>query len=289
MSQQLTNYYRSLLIAIFCFVTLAVTPFVAAQEPKPADGAVASSEMSAAEIEFFEAEVLPLLQKNCYSCHSHEAGKSKGGLVVDSQTGLATGGESGPAIQPGNAEASLLIRAVKWDDNEVSPMPPEEKLSSAEIEVLTRWVKQGAVDSRKPVAAIAPLEQIVEQAKTHWAFQKLAKPQVPATKFSSTNDNPIDQFLAEKLEQNGLSLAPNADAKTLIRRAYFVLIGLPPSLEEVSRFEAKFDENPQQAVAELVDSLLESPQYGERWARHWMDLARYSDVSGGLRNQGRDD
>lgn len=289
MNRQRTYYDRALANALFWLTILTVSPFVEAQAPKPADETIQPNEMSTAEIEFFEAEVLPLLQKNCYSCHSHEAGKSKGGLVVDSQTGLATGGESGPAIQPGNAEASLLIRAVNWDDNEVSPMPPEEKLTSAEIDVLTRWVTQGAVDSRKPVAAIAPLEQIVEQAKTHWAFQKLQKPNPPSTRSQQSNDNPIDLFLLESLEKNGLSFAPTADARTLVRRAYFVLIGLPPSLEEINRFEAKFEENPQQAVAELVDSLLESPQYGERWARHWMDVARYSDVSGGLRNQGRDD
>jgi hypothetical protein len=133
------------------------------------------------------------------------------------------------------------------------------------------------------------MEEILEQSKSHWAFQPLQKPSVPNANALSQSDNPIDRFVAEKLAARELSLAPQADAKTLIRRAYFDLIGLPPSIDEVKQFETAFDENPERAMQVLIDNLLESPQYGERWARHWMDVARYSDVSGGLRNQGRDD
>lgn len=252
-------------------------------------------EANAEDLEFFEAEVLPLLQNKCYSCHSHDSGKAKGGLVVDSRTGLLTGGESGSAIEPGNAEQSLLIRAIQWNDNEVSPMPPEEQLTAAEVEIFKRWISRGAADSRQATSAIAPMEQIVEQSKTHWAFQPVQKPAVPtldqqpAKSNVTKSENPIDRFVARKLASAELAFAPQADAKTLIRRAYFDLIGLPPSIDEVSRFEAAFDENPETAMQTLIDNLLESPQYGERWARHWMDVARYSDVSGGLRNQGRDD
>jgi hypothetical protein len=247
------------------------------------------SEVSAEEKEFFEAEVLPLLQSKCYSCHSHQSGKSKGGLVVDSQTGLRTGGESGAAIEPGKANNSLLVRAVRGDDPEVSPMPPEERLTTAEIEVLTRWIDQGAIDTRQPTSVIAPMGEILEQAKSHWAFQALRKPEVPEKNNLSRSDNPIDRFIANRLASQELALAPQADASVLIRRAYFDLIGLPPSVTEVQRFQAAFEENPQTAMRNLIDELLNSPQYGERWARHWMDVARYSDVSGGLRNQGRDD
>ncbi|MBN8602083.1 MAG: DUF1553 domain-containing protein [Planctomycetes bacterium] len=259
-----------------------------AQEPSPKPD-TPSANASPEDVEFFEAEVLPLLQKKCYSCHSHDAGKSKGGLVVDSQTGLLTGGESGAAIDPGKADSSLLIRAIRWDDNEVSPMPPEEQLSAAEVEIFTRWINRGAVDSRQPTAAIAPMQEIQEQAKTHWSFQPLQKPAVPAANQVTKSNNALDRFIGEKLAAQQLLFAPQADAATLIRRAYFDLVGLPPSVDDVKRFEKAFDENPEKAMQELVDQLLESPQYGERWARHWMDVARYSDVSGGLRNQGRDD
>lgn len=259
-----------------------------AQDPV-APTANSITEATAEDIEFFEAEVLPLLQKKCYSCHSHDAGKAKGGLVVDSQSGLLTGGESGAAIEPGKADRSLLIRAITWDDNEISPMPPEDQLTPAEVEIFTRWINKGAADSRQATSTIAPMEEILEQSKSHWAFQPLQKPSVPNANALSQSDNPIDRFVAEKLAAQELSLAPQADAKTLIRRAYFDLIGLPPSIDEVKQFETAFDENPERAMQVLIDNLLESPQYGERWARHWMDVARYSDVSGGLRNQGRDD
>lgn len=286
MMLSLPSFFRTSL-ALFGLV-IAGNSFALAQEAstkQPGD----SAEMPSEDMEFFEAEVLPLLQKKCYSCHSHESGKAKGGLVVDSQTGLLTGGESGAAIEPGKAERSLLIRAIKWDDNEVSPMPPEEQLTATEIEIFTRWINTGAADSRQAVASIAPMEQIVEQSKTHWAFQPLQQPAIPVANKLTKSDNPIDRFLSAKLLTEELSFAPQADAKTLIRRAYFDLIGLPPSIDEVKQFEAAFDENPDKAMEELVERLLESPQHGERFARHWMDVARYSDVSGGLRNQGRDD
>lgn len=286
----LKNSFHSLFRSSLMLLSLTAlnTASTVAQEPA-ATTENSIAEASAEDIEFFQAEVLPLLQKKCYSCHSHDAGKAKGGLVVDSQTGLLTGGESGAAIEPGKADRSLLIRAIMWDDNEISPMPPEEQLTKAEVEIFTRWINNGAADSRQATSAIAPMEEILEQSKSHWAFQSLQKPSVPDANKLTNSKNPIDRFVSEKLAAHELSLAPQAEAKTLIRRAYFDLIGLPPSIDEVKRFEAAFDENPERAMHKLLDDLLESPQYGERWARHWMDVARYSDVSGGLRNQGRDD
>lgn len=286
MTLSLSAFFRTS-IALLGLMVVANTMTVAQEAGNKQ--ASANAEPTSEDLEFFEAEVLPLLQKKCYSCHSHESGKAKGGLVLDSQTGLLTGGESGAAIEPGKAEQSLLIRAIQWDDNEVSPMPPDEQLTATEVEIFTRWINAGAADSRQATASIAPMEQIVEQSKSHWAFQPLQKPNIPTANKLTKSGNPIDRFLAAKLLAQGLSFAPQADAKTLIRRAYFDLIGLPPSIDEVKQFEAAFDENPEKALGELVDQLLESPQYGERYARHWMDVARYSDVSGGLRNQGRDD
>lgn len=249
----------------------------------------AGSESDLESMEFFRDEVLPLLQSRCYSCHSHEAGKSKGGLVVDSQTGLTTGGQSGPAIAKGDAEASLIIRAVRGNDDEVGAMPPEEKLTDAEIGVLVRWINSGAPDSRVPKSTIAPLEQIWKDAESHWSFQPLTKPDIPASRLDSSSINPIDRFVDAKLQSLNYTMAPAAKAQQLIRRVYFDLIGLPPTLDDIRAFEKEYANNPSAAMESLVDRLLESPQYGERWARHWMDVARYSDVTGGMKNQGRDD
>jgi len=276
------------LAASFAVALFSSFTYVKAQENKDTPETAVNNQPAAEDIEFFEAEVLPLLKRNCYSCHSHESGKSKGGLVVDSQTGLLTGGESGPALKSGDPTASLLIRAIRGDDAEVSQMPPDNKLSDAEIETLVRWVSRGAVDTRQPTQAIAPMEEIIAQSKSHWSFQPITKPEVPAST-SVKSVNPIDRFIAHRLSSQELTMAPQAPARVLIRRAYFDLIGLPPTIEEVARFENRFEENPQQAMEQLVNGLLDSPHYGERWARHWMDAARYSDVSGGMRNQGRDD
>ena len=287
-----TSVSSRVVFAAIAFVATLLLPASTLLAQDPANKTTdtnAGSESDLESMEFFRDEVLPLLQSRCYSCHSHEAGKSKGGLVVDSQTGLTTGGQSGPAIAKGDAEASLIIRAVRGKDDEVSAMPPEEKLTDAEIGVLVRWINSGAPDSRVPKSTIAPIEQIWKDAEGHWSFQPLTQPEVPAARSDSSSSNPIDRFVDAKLQSLNYTMAPAAKAQQLIRRAYFDLIGLPPTLDDIRAFEKEYANNPSAAMESLVDRLLESPQYGERWARHWMDVARYSDVSGGMKNQGRDD
>jgi len=219
---------------------------------------------------FWEA-VEPLLQSACYECHSHEAGQTRGGLSLDSRAGWETGGARGPAIIPGDPEASLLIQAVRHQHEDIRM--PKTPLSREDIATLERWVRDGAPDPRvADVAALAMAERIVAARAGHWAFQKPragAVPEVPDT------THPVDRFLRDRLIREGLEPSPRADPATLIRRAYFTLIGLPPSYDEVERFKA---DPGAAAFAVVVDDLLSRRDYGQRWARHWLDLARYADT-----------
>jgi hypothetical protein len=241
----------------------------------------------ASDLAFFQSEVLPILKTRCYACHSHESGKSKGGLVVDSKNGLLVGGESGPAITAGEPGNSLLIEAVRRS-NSVSPMPPDNALPAAEIKILEDWIRRGAPDPRKGPATIDPFTTIMQKARTHWSLQPLAKPTPPAHADEAWRKNSIDDFVIEKQREQGLRPARDAQPRDLIRRLYFDLIGLPPTFEQVRIFGREFAADPDAAVAKLVDELLASPHYGERWGRHWLDLARYAEVSGGAANRARE-
>ncbi|MFN8766312.1 MAG: PSD1 and planctomycete cytochrome C domain-containing protein [Pirellulaceae bacterium] len=252
-----------------------------AAEPKPMEAA-AADEVAAEAIAFFEDEVLSILQSRCYGCHSHQSGQAKGGLVLDSKAGWERGGSSGPAVLPNDSTNSLLMQAILRDDS-VSPMPPDDPMPESEVAILRRWIEMGAVDPRIPVAALPSLDQLWEKAKEHWAFQTLRGTR------PLDGSQELDQEIDQRLAAEGLQRAPRATPEQLIRRASFDLIGLPPSVEEIEQFVAQWQNSPDAAMETLVDRLLASPHYGERWARHWMDVARYSDVSGGLRNQGRDD
>ncbi|MFO1451263.1 MAG: PSD1 and planctomycete cytochrome C domain-containing protein [Opitutaceae bacterium] len=233
--------------------------------------------ISAADLQFFETRVRPVLGEHCYKCHSHSADKIKGGLMVDSRAGLLQGGNSGPAVVPGNPDKSTLIQAVRYTDPDLQ-MPPEEhggKLSEREIADLTEWVRRGAPDPRVPSAS-AGGKTYGGVGKQHWAFQPVKKPAVPAVS-SPWIQSPVDAFVLVRLQEAGLTPSPLADKRTLIRRATFDLIGLPPTEKEIQDFLA--DTSPQ-AFARVVDRLLASPHYGERWARIWMDVARFSDTKG---------
>lgn len=219
--------------------------------------------------EFFEKSVRPLLVKRCLKCHDAE--KHSGGLRLDSRKDALAGGESGPVIVPFNIEESLLISAVRRDGG--LEMPPEEKLTAAEVGILEQWIKTGAV---WPESQVLSSHQSDDKAKTHWAFQPLKKPTIPLVNDSWAR-TPIDAFVAAKLQMQGLTPSAEADRRTLIRRVSYSLTGLPPTPEEVAAFVA--DTNPL-AYETLVDRLLDSPHYGEHWGRHWLDLARYSDTKG---------
>ena len=224
------------------------------------------------DFDFFEKRIRPLLVENCYDCHSAQSEKLKGGLLLDSKDGVARGGDTGPAIVPGDPEASLLIKAVRWNDEKLQ-MPPKKKLGTAAIADLEAWVKMGAPDPRVSNASTTTNSK----AKDHWAFQKPKHYPVPAVKNSDWPQTEIDRFIFEKLEATELQPSPPADKRTLIRRATYDLTGLPPTHEEVAAFES--DHSPE-AFKKVVDRLLDSPRYGERWARHWLDVARFADTKG---------
>ncbi|MEP6672726.1 MAG: PSD1 and planctomycete cytochrome C domain-containing protein [Chthoniobacter sp.] len=221
--------------------------------------------VSAQDAAFFDAKVRPLLAQRCFECHSHDK-KIKGGLALDSRSGWEKGGDTGPAIVPGNPDESLLIKAIGHLDKDLA-MPPKKKLSDEEIATLSEWVKMGAPDPREIVAKIGGMTPA--EAKAWWAFQPL-----PAPSAAPPTPSQIDDFIGARLHQAGLTSAPRADPRTLLRRVTFDLTGLPPTPEEVAAFLA--DDSPD-AFSRVVERLLASPRYGERWARHWLDVVRYTD------------
>lgn len=240
--------------------------------------ATLSPAISATDLQFFETRIRPILSEECYKCHSHQADRVKGKLMLDSRDGLLLGGESGPAIVPGNPDDSILIQAIRYTDEDFQ-MPPKDhggKLSDQQIADLTEWVRRGAADPRVPVMT-ASGKSYGGVGKAHWAFQPVKKPDLPGVKDPSWIRSPVDNFILSKLESVGLHPNPAADKRTLIRRVTFDLIGLPPTEAEIHRFLT--DDSPD-AYARVVDRLLASPQYGERWARYWLDVARYSDTKG---------
>ena len=225
---------------------------------------------SPAELEFFEKQVRPLLVASCSECHGDE--KQSNDLRLDSREAMLKGGERGPAIVPGKPDESLLIQAVRQSGE--LEMPPDGKLADKQIAILEHWVEIGAP---WPANDVTPADQRAEAQRTHWAFQPVRLPAVPSVKDAAWVKNPIDAFVLAELESRGLKPSPPADRRTLIRRVSYDLTGLPPTPAEVEAFVGDADP---EAYAKLVDRLLASPQYGEHWARHWLDVARYSDTKG---------
>ncbi len=229
---------------------------------------------------FFESKIRPLLADHCYSCHSAKAEKLKGGLYVDSLEGLLKGGDTGPALVPGDAEKSLLIKAVHYTDADLQMPPKGKKLSDRQITDLTQWVKAGAPWPETEKAAVRPSRpshEITDKEKNWWAFQLIRRPALPIGNRQSTIGNPIDTLVQAELQAKGLKPNPAATRRELIRRAYFDLIGLPPTPEQIAAFEK--DKSPD-AWPRLIDHLLSLPQYGERWGRHWLDIARFAQSNG---------
>jgi len=241
-----------------------------------------ATEPTKQQLDFFEAKIRPVLVANCYKCHSHEAPKLKGGLSVEFREPLLTGGENGPAIVPGDPEKSLLIKAIRYTDADLQMPPKDKKLPDDQIADFAKWVAMGAPDPRTIQSAAIKYSA---SDRDHWAFKPIKKPAIPDVKEKDWLATPVDSFIVAKLEENGMRPAPVADKRTLIRRARFDLTGLAPTLAEVSDFLA--DTSPD-AFAKVVDRLLASPRYGERWGRYWLDTARYSDTKGDV-NNGRED
>lgn len=245
--------------------------------PGIATQAMPQAALPAAQVEFFEAKVRPILVDSCYSCHSAESGKSKGGLTLDTKSAVLRGGELGPAVVAGDPERSLLIEVVRYA-NEDLQMPPKDKggkLSPDQIAILEEWVRMGAPDPRVDSSATSPMD--MDAARRHWAFQPVLKPATPEVKQKGWVKTPVDTFVLAKMEEKGLAPAPAIGPAGLLRRVTYDLTGLPPTPEEVDAFLR--DPSPR-AYAATVERLLASPRYGERWGRFWLDVARYADTKG---------
>ena len=223
---------------------------------------------------FFERNIRPLLAANCYGCHSSKLDKPMGGLLLDSRAGMLRGGKSGAAIVPGKPEQSLLLGAVLGSRPDLK-MPPGKQLTPSEIEQLAQWIQMGAPDPRTESAPVAAPTVDWERARQHWAFRPIQDPKPPAG--SAEWASPIDAFIKARLDKEGLALPSRASKLALLRRATYDLTGLPPTPGEVDAFLK--DASPR-AFEKVVDRLLASQQYGERWGRHWLDVVRYSDTSG---------
>lgn len=238
----------------------------------------AADDVAGTAAKFFSAEVLPLLQKHCYECHSHEADAAEGGLVLDSRAGWQRGGDSGPAIIPGDPPTSLLLNAVEYSDTELQ-MPPAGKLPQRDLDVLKKWIADGAFDPRVAKSDPPTAGRTSPGPTTGlWSLRPLEQVAAPDVGQSSWVRNAIDCFVLAKLRRETIQPGQTADRYALLRRATFDLIGLPPTLDEIDVF---VNDSQPDAYQRLIDRLLDSPHYGQRWGRHWLDLARYGDSNGG--------
>ncbi len=268
---------KSCLIAFAVLASGAANFFVLAQDVSPKSDA-------AADLEFFEKRVRPLLVQRCFECHSAKAEKLKGGLLLDSREAILTGGDSGPAAVVGDVEKSLIVQAIRFDNENVQ-MPPAGKLPEAEIAVLTEWVRRGFPFPASNATKASRRVIDIAEGKKHWAFRPLSVARLnesgskvprPNSESQATGRRTrIDDFIHTAQREHGLSLSPEASKGTLIRRLTFDLLGMPPSPGDVQEFLA--DASPD-AYERLVERLLADPRFGERWARTWLDLARYCDI-----------
>lgn len=276
-------------LPVMCCFALATMPFgfsdalpsnkLTAQEQKakPKKDDEANPKFSDTEIEYFETKIRPILAKRCYECHGPDLDEVEGELRFSSRGALLKGGETGPAIIPGDPKNSLLIDTINY--GEVYEMPPDSKMPADEIALLTEWVTKNAP---WPMVNDAHLSEakgfdLEKRKQDHWCWQVPQKTSIPNVKDSAWPLDPIDHFILQKNEAAGLSMAPAADRRTWIRRVYFDLTGLPPTPSQVKAFE---DDRSDKAFEKVVDELMASKHFGERWARHWMDLIRYAETCG---------
>jgi hypothetical protein len=245
-------------------LVLLSSTLVRAAEPAPTPQA----------LEFFETKVRPVLAENCFSCHGPK--RQQAGLRLDGRAELLKGGDNGPVLVPGQPEKSRILEVLQYTGD--VKMPPKAKLPAESVEALTAWVKMNAPwpeGATNTGATTSPT--VAEARKTHWAFQPVRKTEPPAVKNSAWPRSDIDRFILARLEEKKLTPAGDADRRTLLRRVTFDLIGLPPTPEELAAFEA---DRSSEAFAKVVDRLLADSRYGERWGRHWLDVARYADSKG---------
>jgi hypothetical protein len=260
-----------LLVPVACAL-LTAAPGLALAQTKPRDEA---------RVEFFEKKIRPVLASNCYNCHSANT-NAKGGLRVDDRNGLLQGGGRGPAVVPGQPDKSLLLQAVRHTHAKLK-MPPKKELAPEQLADLARWIQDGAAwpAVEVPASLGKPSAKYARLRKEHWAWQPLQAADVPTVRDAAWPRSDVDRFLLARLEARGLSPVPDADRTTLIRRVTFDLTGLPPTPAQIEAFVK--DRSPT-AFARVVDRLLASPAFGERWGRHWLDVARYGESTGSARN-----
>lgn len=241
---------------------------------------VCGKEISPEQRDFFEKKIRPALVEHCQDCHSVGAKKIGGRLLLDSAAGWAKGGESGPAVVPGKPEESLLLHALRWEND--LEMPPKEPLPERVVADFVKWIAMGAPDPREAVA-VPDEKAITERSYAEgdlWAFSAPARAPLPEVRHEDWPRDEIDRFVLAAMESRGLHPAPEADPRSLVRRLHHDLLGLPPSYAEVTLFEAASLVDPEAALETLVDRLLASPHFGERWGRHWLDVARYAESNG---------
>ncbi|WP_020466700.1 DUF1549 domain-containing protein [Singulisphaera acidiphila] len=253
----------------------AARPKAKQVEAKPRDAQV-QGPITPQQLAFFETKIRPALVTYCYECHASTAKKIKGGLVLDTREGIRRGGDSGPAVAVDQGDESLLLHAIRYKDDDLR-MPPKKKVPDEVIHDFERWIEMGAPDPRDGKSSVAAKEIDVEAGRRFWAFQSPKKTETPEVKDEAWPRSPIDRFLLARLEAKGLKPVADADKRTLIRRVTFDLIGLPPTTAEVAAF---LDDQSQAAFESVVDRLLASPRFGERWGRHWLDVARFAESSG---------
>ncbi len=260
-----------------CLILLLLGVSARAADPAP----------TAEQIAFFESKVQPILAQHCVKCHGGEA-KIKGGLRLTSRAETVKGGDTGSAFDAKEPGKSLLIKAIEYKDDNLQ-MPPKGKLAAGDIEVLIKWVGMGLPwtpgKDPAPPAAASHAPQVNEETKKFWSFQPVKQPALPAVKNQAWAANPVDAFVLAKLESAGLSPSAAANRISLIRRAYFDLTGLPPTPAEIDAFVADTDPK---AYERIIDKLLASPHYGEKWGRHWLDLVRYAESNGYERDNPKD-
>ena len=262
----LSQFFQSLTaITPFLLVAIQATTTVAQTATQPAPEAV----------EFFEKQIRPVLVEHCYECHSATANELEGGLMLDNRAAMEKGGDNGKIVVVGKPDSSRLLTAIRYQDENLQ-MPPAGKLSDAVLADFEQWIRTGAIDPRDGPAPPPP-DSIEARAKKHWAFVPPTKAERPSIAHGSWPTTDIDYLVLARLEASGIAPSPVADSRTLVRRLYYDLTGLPPTFEALTQFEANAAPD---AYEQLVDQLLDSRQFGERWARHWLDISRFGDTKG---------
>ena len=257
---------------LISLLSIAAVFVVSAENPG------AAADPTVRDLEFFEKKIRPVLVKHCYECHSEKSKELGGKLLLDTRAGSRKGGESGHAVVPGDIKESLLLNALRFEDFE---MPPEEALPERVIADFEKWIKMGAPDPRDGAVKTARKGIDFDKAREFWSFRPITAPQPPKVSGAEWARSDIDRFVLARLEAKDLKPVADAEPQALVRRLYFDLIGLPPTPAQVDDFVA--DPSPE-AFRALVDRLLDSPQFGERWGRHWLDVVRYGESTGMERN-----